>query len=348
MERMLTVIFDDESKAYEGTRALHELDSEGSISIHAQAVITKSPNGIISIKQSGDEFPIRTLSGTAIGSLIGLLGGPVGFGVGAAAGTLVGALTDVHRSGVNEEFLGGVSAKLTPGKWAIVSDISEEWVTPVDSRMEALGGTVYRADRKNFEDEQRAREVAALRAEIVQLRTEQAKGRADQKAKLQTRIDKLQEKVHAKLQEARQRSEQHQTEAQAKIQALEKKAATAKDEKKAALEARIASIKKELAKSEAHTEWLQTFELPAEEEMVSEMEALYVGLPFEDYAKDEKKLRGNIDRLEKEYDRREKVIARIMEYGTGIESEKALRMYTTPVLRKWETSLETFRASKLK
>ena len=82
--------------------------------------------------------------------------------------------------------------------------------------------------------------------------------------------------------------------------------------------------------------------------MVSEMEALYQGLPFEEYAKDEEKLRENIDRLEKEYDRREKVIERIMEYGTGIESEKALRMYPTPVLGKWEASLETFRAEKLK
>ena len=87
---------------------------------------------------------------------------------------------------------------------------------------------------------------------------------------------------------------------------------------------------------------------PSEKEMESEMEALEHGLPFEDYARDEKKLRQHIEQLEKEYDRREKVIARIMEYGTGIESEKALRMYTTPVLRKWETSLETFRASKLK
>jgi uncharacterized membrane protein len=348
MERMLTVIFGDESKAYEGTRALKELDSEGSISIHAQAVLTKNPNGTISIKQTGEEFPIRTLSGTAIGALIGLLGGPVGFGVGIGAGTLAGALADVHHSGVNEDFLGEVSAKLTPGKWAIVSDISEEWMTPVDSRMETLGGTVYRADRKNFESEQCAREVAAIRAEIAQLKAERAQARADQKAKLQAKIDKLQEKVQAKLQEAKQKTEQQRKEAEAKIQALEKKAATAKGEKKAELNARIASIRKELAKSEAHTEWLRTFELPAEEEMVSEMEALYQALPFEDYAKDEEKLRENIDRLEKEYDRREKVIGRIMEYGTGIESEKSLRMYPTPILIKWQTRLEAFRAGKLK
>ena len=79
---------------------------------------------------------------------------------------------------------------------------------------------------------------------------------------------------------------------------------------------------------------------PSGKEMESEMETLERWLPFEDYAKDEKRLRHHIERLGKEYDEREKVISRIMEYGTGIETEKALRMYSTRVLEKWEESLE--------
>jgi hypothetical protein len=74
--------------------------------------------------------------------------------------------------------------------------------------------------------------------------------------------------------------------------------------------------------------------------MESEMEALEHWLPFENYTKDEKRLRHHIERLGKEYDEREKVIGRIMEYGTGIENEKALRMYSTRVLEKWEAALE--------
>jgi len=88
-------------------------------------------------------------------------------------------------------------------------------------------------------------------------------------------------------------------------------------------------------------------ELPPEEEMVSEEETLEGALPFEEYGKDSEKLKGRIDRLGKEYDEREKVIDRIMEYGTGIETEKALRMYPTPVLRNWEKSLESFRKEQL-
>ena len=82
--------------------------------------------------------------------------------------------------------------------------------------------------------------------------------------------------------------------------------------------------------------------------MEGEMETLEQWLPFEDYGKDEKRLRMHIERLEKEYDEREKVIGRIMEYGTGIESEKALRMYSTRVLEKWEAKLEQSNKAKTK
>lgn len=87
---------------------------------------------------------------------------------------------------------------------------------------------------------------------------------------------------------------------------------------------------------------------PSGKEMESEMESLEHWLPFEDYVKDDKRLRRHIERLDKEYDEREKVISRIMEYGTGIETEKALRMYSTRVLEKWEAALEKSYRAKAK
>src|SRR3974377_664351 len=158
MEKMLVVVFDNESKTYEGSRALNQLDSEGSITIHAEAVISKNNDGTITVKQDEGDFPVRTVSGTAIGSLIGflggpvggaeggcfpvrpvggpavgsligLLGGPVGLAVGALAGTMAGSLADLWVAGVGGDFLAEVSNVLTPGKYAIVADISEEWVT---------------------------------------------------------------------------------------------------------------------------------------------------------------------------------------------------------------------------
>ena len=187
MEKMLVAVFDNESKAYQGSRALAQLDAEGSITIHAESIIKKNADGTVTVEQFDGDFPVLTVGGTAIGSLVGLLGGPVGMGVGAAAGALAGSIGDLHVAGVNAEFLDQVSAALEPGKCAVLADFSEEWVTPVNTRMEPLGGVVFRTLRKSFEDEQRARDVAVLRAEIAELKSEHARARADRKAKIQAR-----------------------------------------------------------------------------------------------------------------------------------------------------------------
>jgi len=250
MERMLVVVFDDEKKTYEGSRALAALDAEGSITVYAEAVIMKDDDGSVAVKQINDDFPIRTVSGSAIGALIGLLGGgPVGLAVGGIGGTLAGGIWDMSRAGVSAEFLDDVSAKLTPGTWAIVSDISEEWVTPVDTRMEALGGTVFRCARFSVEHEQYTKDVAAFKADIAQLKAEQARERAEYKARLQTKIDTLNKKLDAKVEQVKQMAEQQEKEAKAKMKALEKKAADSKGEAKAAIEKRIAGIKESLKKS---------------------------------------------------------------------------------------------------
>ena len=86
MDRMLVVVFDSESKAYEGQKALLQLDGEGSINVYAYAVLAKKADGTTTVKQGDDLGPIGTLMGTSFGSLIGLLGGPAGVVVGTAAG----------------------------------------------------------------------------------------------------------------------------------------------------------------------------------------------------------------------------------------------------------------------
>ena len=101
MERMLVVVFDNERNAYEASRALNQLDAEASITVHAESVISKEPNGAVTVKQAEGDFPIRTIAGTAIGSLIGLLGGPLGMVVGATAGAVAGSFGDVYVAGVS-------------------------------------------------------------------------------------------------------------------------------------------------------------------------------------------------------------------------------------------------------
>jgi uncharacterized membrane protein len=260
MDRMIVTVFDNESKAYEGVKALGQLDFEGSISLHAGAVIKKNTDGKVTIVETAGDFPVHTVGGTALGSLIGVLGGPIGFAIGATTGTLVGGLLDLDRAGVNGDFLSEVSSTLTPGKWAVVADVSEEWVTPLDTMMEALGGTVFRIARWSFEDDQDRRAAATLNADIAEIKAEIAVSRAEDKAKLQAKLDALEKKLQGKLDNVKLKSEQRKKEAQAKVQALKEKASKAKGDVKAKIEKRINEIKEsDYLATKEYDEWFARY-----------------------------------------------------------------------------------------
>lgn len=224
MDRMLVVVFDSESKAYEGQKALLQLDGEGSISVYAYAVLAKKADGTTTVKQGDDIGPIGTLVGTSFGSLIGLLGGPAGVAVGAAAGMAAGGALDLNNVGVGYDFIDDVSKVLLPNRVAVVAEIAEEWTTPVDTRMEAIGGTVFRRALSDVKDTIYQENVASMKADLAQLKAEQAKAHADRKAKLQEKINQLDSKIEAQLENAKERREALQRQAQAKVKVLKEKA----------------------------------------------------------------------------------------------------------------------------
>src|SRR5271169_2797831 len=228
MDRMLVVAFDNESKAYEGKKALLQLDNEGSISVYGYAVVTKNADGTASIKQGDDAGPLGTLVGTALGSFIGLLGGPAGVAIGAAAGMGAGSAVDIDNARIGDDFIADVNKQLLPKRVALVAEIEEDWTTPVDTRMEAIGGTVYRRALSDVNHQVNQEDVAAMKADLAQMKAEHAKTHAEHKAKLQEKINQLDSKIQAQLQKAKDRRAAAEKEAQAKVQILKAKAAAAK------------------------------------------------------------------------------------------------------------------------
>jgi uncharacterized membrane protein len=228
MDRMLVVVFDNESKAYEAQKALLELDSEGSVSVYSYAVLAKNADGTATIKNSDDTGPLGTLAATSLGALIGVLGGPVGMVVGGAAGALSGATVDVDKARVGNDFINDVSKVLLPNRVALVAEVEEEWITPVDTRMEKLGGTVLRRAVSDVRDEQDAEYMAAMKADYDQLKAEHAKAQADRKAKLTEKINQLDSKIQHRLQENKERRETLKREAQAKAEVLKAKASSSR------------------------------------------------------------------------------------------------------------------------
>lgn len=85
MSRFIVVVFPDEAKAYQGTRALKDLHSEGSLTVYGMAVISKDAGGKFAIKEAADEGPLGMAVGTVTGGLVGLLAGPVGLITGHSA-----------------------------------------------------------------------------------------------------------------------------------------------------------------------------------------------------------------------------------------------------------------------
>ena len=245
MYKMLAVVFNDEKSAYEGVRALTDLNTEDSIEVYAAAVLQKDARGWVATKKVQSDFPLQTFSGTAIGGLIGLLGGPAGVAVGSGIGVVAGLIGDMYTASVAEEFLADVSTALTPGKCAVIAAVDEDWVTPVDTRMEALGGVVYRTLRSKFEHQQWSQAAADARTELDQLKAEAADARADRKAKLQAQIERLSKRADAKLDRAKAHEERVRREFDAKVTALQDRADREKGDVKAALEARIARLRQD-------------------------------------------------------------------------------------------------------
>jgi uncharacterized membrane protein len=193
-------------------------------------VLAKHADGTASIKQGDDSGPLGTLLGTSLGSLIGLLGGPAGLAIGAAAGFGIGGAADLNNARIGEDFIDDVSKMLLPNRVAVVAEIEEDWVTPVDTRMEAIGGSVFRRALSDVKKTVDNEEVAGMKADFAQMKAELAKAHADHKAKLQDKINQLDTKIQAQLRKAKESREAAELQAQvkAKILAAKAKAAVAK------------------------------------------------------------------------------------------------------------------------
>ncbi len=228
MGRVLVVVFDSEWQAYEAEKVLRELDSDNSITVYGHAVLVKNPDGTMRVRKGDDWFPFGTIAATALGSLVGLLAGPAGLAVGAAAGLVGGAEADLNEGRIGDDFIDDVSKDLLPNKVAVVAEIDEDRTTNVDTRMEALGGTVFRRALSEAKHTIHEEHIAAIQADLGQMKAEYATAHTDRKAKLQEKINQLDSKLQAQLQKAKERREAAEREAQAKAEVLKAKAAAAK------------------------------------------------------------------------------------------------------------------------
>ena len=242
---MLIAVFDTETKAYEGLSALKGLHENGDITLYATAVINKDLNGEVHVKESADQGPIGTGVGLITGSLLGLLGGPVGLAIGAFTGSMAGLIYDVDADDINSTFVDDVSAALSKGKTAIVCEIDETWTVPVDTKMQALDGLVFRRLRYEVEDEQLNREAESISNEYKQLKEEFKEATQADKAKINASIEKLQNKAKAVSDRLKKKMDDSKSQFDAKVNAIKNQSKNAGDRRKAKLQKRMDALTEE-------------------------------------------------------------------------------------------------------
>ena len=91
MSTFVVALFPTEAKAYDGTRAMKDLQAEGSFMLYGMAVVTKAADGKLAVKETVEKGPL----GTAVGLLTG--------GVGRIARRSVGGRDRRCRRGINRQ-----------------------------------------------------------------------------------------------------------------------------------------------------------------------------------------------------------------------------------------------------
>jgi uncharacterized membrane protein len=246
MSKFVVIVFPDEARTYQGTRALKDLHTEGSLTLYGMAVVAKDAQGKLTVKDAVDAGPLGTAVGALVGGLVGLIGGPVGLAAGMAGGSIMGSLVDILNIGIAEDFVMQVSKELGSGRTAIVAEIDETWTSPLDARMESLSGVVLRTWRADFEDEQIAREAAERKADWEQLRAEYAQASAETKAKVKAKLDLAKKELERAQARVKTRLETLEKETNAKIAALEQQVSKAHANAREKINQRIAAARTDL------------------------------------------------------------------------------------------------------
>jgi uncharacterized membrane protein len=245
MNKMLVVVFDNESKASEGLNALRELDRNGDITLYATAVVSKDAYGKLTIKQAADKGPIGTATGFLTGSLIGLLGGPVGLAIGAGVGMVTGLAFDVSEDDTNVTFVDEVSDALAHGQTAIIAEIEEAWTIPLDTRFQSLGGIVFRRLRDEVAEDQLIRESEAIDAEFNAMKEELKESTEAGKARIRNAMAQLKAKAGFTIEQIERKMAESQSQLDAKVNKMEEQMKHAGETRKAKLQKRINTIKAE-------------------------------------------------------------------------------------------------------
>jgi uncharacterized membrane protein len=229
MDTDIVIVVRNETDAYQTLTALRRLDDDGSIELHASAVITKDSDGTVKLEDKNDDtVGWGTLLGLSTGTLIGLLAGPVGLG--AAIGGSVGLAGDAVYTGFSSDFIQRVGERLQPGASAVIASAFEDWTTPVDMETAQLGGKVFRESSSDVASAQLKSDMRGIEDELSHVRTEIQRSSAETKQKLEAKRTELEARAANARKRAEDRAKQMEQRVDDEIASIKQKLATSRGE----------------------------------------------------------------------------------------------------------------------
>jgi hypothetical protein len=213
MDRFLVVTFDSVLSARTALRSLAALDREGAIASYV-AVVVLNRDGIFE-RDAELEAPNHSRIGAALNRFVSAVEG----------NRRDPEALEAEWVDVDVDFIGEVYSMLTIGRAAIVASIDEDRVTPLDTKMEALHGHVFRRARTVSTDAQLRERLSSLDAELARLDIEHANATAERRAKLEAAVRAMLDRRRRLIEANRARQVALREEATEKVALLVQKVA---------------------------------------------------------------------------------------------------------------------------
>lgn len=136
-------------------------------------MLGKDVSGKVTVRLGSGEIVEGTSTGLLTSAMLGLIAGPARMGNGHRRSTrCLGCCLNSVRpvSMCASRHASAMSFGRAPWSWSPARD--EDWTVPVDTRMAALGGVVFRQPITNVIEDQDARDAAVLSAQSDALKAE--------------------------------------------------------------------------------------------------------------------------------------------------------------------------------
>jgi uncharacterized membrane protein len=128
-QRLIYAVYPSESTASDVFKALRSAEDRGQIRLDSYAVLTKGPDGKISIKEQRRK---ATAAGATVGEIVGLIGeGPAAGAAGVATGSPAGHPTSPAVS-LPPETAHQIKDSLARGETAIIAVVDDQWAAEVE------------------------------------------------------------------------------------------------------------------------------------------------------------------------------------------------------------------------